>query len=71
MWKTWCKALGSKEGRSDKEADRVAIVRTIIFFTYLITNLFICANAIRHWNDKTQIYIKVYEKDNSHVYSKR
>jgi hypothetical protein len=51
MWKIWCKALGKKEGKSDKEADKVAIVRTLIFFTYLLTNIFIVSGVIRHWND--------------------
>ena len=52
MWRTWCKALGSKEGTSDKEADNVALLRTFIFFTYLLTNIFIVAGVIRHWNDE-------------------
>ena len=51
MWKVWAKALGSKESNCDKEADKVAIVRTFIFASYLITNIAICANAWRHWND--------------------
>jgi hypothetical protein len=51
LWRVWAKALGSKESNCDKEADTVAIVRTFIFASYLITNLAICANAIRHWND--------------------
>jgi hypothetical protein len=51
MWKVWAKALGSKESNCDKEADKVAIVRTFIFASYLITNIAIVANAVRHWND--------------------
>jgi hypothetical protein len=40
-------------------ADRVAIVRTVIFATYLITNVFIVAGVIRHWNDEpAQIIIE-------------
>jgi hypothetical protein len=50
-WRLWCKALGEKPSPCDKESDRIAIVRTIIFTTYLATNLFICAGVIRHWND--------------------
>jgi len=49
MWRIWAKSLGSKESNSDKEADKVAIVRTFIFASYLITNCFIIANAIVHW----------------------
>ena len=50
MWRVWCKALGQKEGRTNHEADRIALVRTLILATYLITNCFIVAGVIRHWN---------------------
>lgn len=52
MWRLWCKALGEKATDCDKESDRVAVIRTLIFITYLITNIAIVANAIRHWNDR-------------------
>jgi hypothetical protein len=29
----------------------VALIRTLIFVSYLITNVFIIAGVIRHWND--------------------
>lgn len=50
FWRLWAKALGAKASSCDKESDRVAIIRTIIFLSYFITNGFIIANAIRHWN---------------------
>ncbi len=50
-WRIWAKALGEKSGKSDSEADTVAMLRTFIFVTYLITNIAIVANAVRHWND--------------------
>ena len=53
LWKLWCLALGEKASKKNHEADKVAIIRTIIFTTYLITNIFIVAGVIRHWNDKT------------------
>ena len=56
-WRWWAKALGEKASKCDKESDRVAVIRTFIFITYLITNLFIIAGVIRHWNDQTQIEI--------------
>jgi hypothetical protein len=59
MWKLWCLALGEKASKKNHEADYVAIVRSIIFLTYLITNLFIVAGVIRHWNDETKIYIQI------------
>lgn len=54
MWRLWAKALGEKAHRKDQVADKVAIIRTIIFATYLITNSFIVAGVIKHWNDKNQ-----------------
>jgi hypothetical protein len=59
IWRIWAKALGEKGSKCDREADIIAIVRTFIFLTYLITNVAIVANAVRHWNDKpSKIYIK-------------
>ncbi len=51
LWRLWCKAMGQKASDCDKESDVVAIIRTFIFITYLITNIAIVANAVRHWND--------------------
>jgi len=59
MWKLWCLALGEKASKKNHEADYVAIVRSIIFITYLATNIFIVAGVIRHWNDSTKIYIQI------------
>lgn len=50
-WNIWAKALGEKSGKSDKEADLVAIIRTAIVLIYICTNLVIVAGVIRHWND--------------------
>ena len=58
-WRWWVKALGEKASKCDKESDRVAIIRTVIFATYLITNCFIVAGVIRHWNDETTIEVLI------------
>jgi hypothetical protein len=60
-WRWWAKALGEKASKCDKESDKIAIIRSIIFATYLITNCFIVAGVIRHWNDETQILIQIEE----------
>lgn len=49
MWRLWAKALGDKASSTDEEADKVALIRTAIVLTYIITNLFIVAGVIRHW----------------------
>jgi hypothetical protein len=65
VWRWWSKALGEKASECDHEADKVAVIRTIIFVTYLITNGFIVANAIRHWNDKEiNVEVQIYENPN-------
>ena len=58
-WRWWAKALGEKASKCDKESDKVALIRTFIFATYLITNAFIVAGVIRHWNDETRIEVYV------------
>jgi hypothetical protein len=58
-WRWWAKALGEKASKCDKESDRFALIRTVIFATYLITNCFIVAGVIRHWNDETTIEVLI------------
>jgi hypothetical protein len=49
MWKLWAKALGEKAFPANKDADKVALIRTAIVLCYLITNCVIIANAVHHW----------------------
>ena len=51
LWRLVAKSLGEKSGRDDRESDRIAFVRLIMFLSIFITNSFIVANALRHWND--------------------
>jgi hypothetical protein len=48
-WHIWAKALGQKEGKTNEEADRIALIRTLIVLFYIITNCSIIAGVIRHW----------------------
>ena len=50
MWRWWSYALGRKEGRDKKDADAIALIRTIILLSYMTTNGFIIAGVVRHWN---------------------
>jgi hypothetical protein len=50
MWRLWAKALGEKGSHHNHEADKIAIIRTVIFISYLLTNVFIVSGVIRHWN---------------------
>ena len=52
MLTIWKYALGSFSDDRTKEYDNyVLVVRTIIFFSYLVTNCFIISGVIRHWNN--------------------
>jgi hypothetical protein len=50
LWRIWAKALGEKAGATDDEADRIAVIRSIIVLSYITTNCFIVAGVLRHWN---------------------
>ena len=55
MWRIWAYALGRKEGRNKHDADRIAIIRTLIMLQLIITNGFIIAGNVKNlWfdNDK-------------------
>jgi hypothetical protein len=47
LWRIIAKSLGEKSGKTDAEADQVALVRLIMFLSILITNGFIVYNALR------------------------
>jgi hypothetical protein len=65
LWHLWALALGEKAHKKDQVADKVAVVRTIIFTTYLITNCFIVAGVIRHWNSRQiNVQVEIYETPN-------
>ena len=65
LWKWWSKALGEKASKCDRESDKISIIRTGIFLTYLITNVFIIGGVIRHWNDNQPIQIEIHEVPSS------
>lgn len=50
IWRLWAKALGEKASSSDREADKIAWIRTFLILQAVVTNMFIIANALRHWN---------------------
>jgi hypothetical protein len=43
------KALGSKEGDTDKEADKVAWIRLVLVSVAIVTNILISANILVGW----------------------
>jgi len=57
FWRLLAKSLGEKASKDNTEADRVALIRLMMFLSIFITNCFIVANAVRHWNDETKVEI--------------
>ena len=49
FWRLWANALGQKASRVKHEADRIAIIRTLIVLQAVICNIFIVWNIIRNW----------------------
>ena len=47
-WGLWAKALGEKQG-GDKEADKIAMWRTMIILQAIITNVLISINILITW----------------------
>ena len=54
-WRIWAKALGQKDGRNNREADTIAGIRTFILVAYMVTNIAIVANAVRHWDSNQSV----------------
>ena len=52
LWRTWKYTLGSfSDDKTQPYDDKVAIIRTCIFVSYMVTNIFIISGVIRHWHD--------------------
>jgi hypothetical protein len=48
-WRLWAKALGEKTGASNTEADKIAVIRTLLVLINVLTNFAIVAGILRHW----------------------
>jgi len=49
--RVWKYSLGSfSDSKTEKYDNWIALIRTIIFVSYMVTNCFICAGVVRHWN---------------------
>jgi hypothetical protein len=58
VWRLVAKSLGEKAGKNDKEADRIALIRLLMFLSILVTNCFIVYGVLRthHFPTNTQTY---------------
>ena len=52
VWEIWKYSLGSfSDDKTAPYDNYVAGIRTVIFVSYMVTNIAIVANAVRHWDD--------------------
>jgi len=52
IWEIWKYSLGSfSDDKTAPYDNYVAGIRTIIFVSYMVTNIAIVANAVRHWDN--------------------
>jgi hypothetical protein len=47
FWRLIAKSLGEKSGKDNKEADKIALIRLLIFSSIFITNCFIVYGVLR------------------------
>ena len=49
FWKLWARALGEKASTDNKQADKVALIRTIIVLYAVTVDTFILLNILYGW----------------------
>ena len=52
FWRLWAKSLGEKNGTTDKDSDKVAILRTIVVLVNFFTCFVIVAGVITIGHDE-------------------
>ena len=54
----WKYSLGSfSDSKTEKYDNWIALVRTVIFVSYMVTNSFIVAGVIRHWDANVPVSV--------------
>ena len=70
LWKIWKYSLGSfSDDKTEPYDNYVAIIRTSIFVSYMVTNAFIVSGVIRHWNDVSSELSQTKEERLCQTYS--
>ena len=55
IWDIWKYSLGSfSDDKTAPYDNYVALIRTSIFVSYMVTNAFIVSGVLRHWNNGTE-----------------
>jgi len=54
----WKYSLGSfSDSKTEKYDNWIALVRTVIFVSYMVTNSFIVAGVVRHWDANVSVSV--------------
>ena len=54
----WKYSLGSfSDSKTEKYDNWIALVRTVIFVSYMVTNSFIVAGVVRRWNSNVPVSV--------------
>ncbi len=68
LWKIWKYTLGSFSDDKTNEYDNyIALLRTVIFISYLITNCFIIIGVIRHYDRNQSFQCDIQEREEVRV----
>ena len=60
VWEIWKYSLGSfSDDKTAPYDNYVAGIRTLIVVSYMVTNVAIVANAVRHWNDNSSNCVSI------------
>ena len=63
IWTIWKYSLGSfSDTKTETYDDWVAVIRTCIFVSYMVTNIFIVSGVLRHWNEVSSQVSQTEEK---------
>ena len=63
IWTIWKYSLGSfSDTKTETYDDWVAVIRTCIFVSYMVTNFFIVSGVLRHWNEVSSQLSQTEEK---------
>ena len=63
IWTIWKYSLGSfSDTKTETYDDWVALIRTLIFVSYMVTNVFIVSGVLRHWHDLPSELSQTQEK---------
>ncbi len=69
--RVWKYALGSfSDEKTERYDNAIVVIRSLVFFSYLITNCFIVAGVIRHWDSNQTVHVVSPHLDDGAILTK-